>query len=230
MIRIRDLHKTYTRGRETVSACSVTSLDVAAGEQVALVGRSGLGKTTLLNCIAGILKPDRGEVEVAGANMVRLSEGARDRFRGRNIGMVFQTFNLLQAFSALENVLLGATFARGRATQNSTPLRKQAVALLERVGLADRMSHRPNELSVGQVQRVAICRALINRPRVVLADEPLGNQDKATGAEALNLLLTIARESDATVVMVTHDPQSAELMQRTVDLADLVAPAAEGVS
>jgi putative ABC transport system ATP-binding protein len=226
MIEIRDLEKTYRRSGETVAACRVSALDVAAGEHIALIGKSGLGKTTLLNCIAGIVKPDRGKLSVDGVDLTRLGEAARDRFRGRTIGMVFQTFNLLQAFDALENVLLGATFARNRAIHGG--LRERAVSLLERVGLADRMHHRPNELSVGQMQRVAVCRALINEPKLILADEPLGNQDRATGGAVLEILLEIARELGTTVVMVTHDPDSTRFMQRTVDLADLAAvPAAE---
>jgi putative ABC transport system ATP-binding protein len=217
MIEIRDLTKTYRRGQGEVVACEVGALDVAAGEQLAVVGRSGLGKTTLLNLIAGIVRPTRGTVTVAGTDIARLGEAARDRFRARHIGIVFQTFNLLVPFTALENVLLAAVFARGAGHD----ARQRATALLERVGLGDRLHHRPNELSVGQVQRVAMCRALINGPDLILADEPLGNQDKATGARVLQLLLDIAREEGRTVVMVTHDLDSASLMQRTVDLADL---------
>ena len=216
MISIRDLQKTYRRAGEQVVACEVSALDVARGEQVALVGRSGLGKTTLLNAIAGLQLPDRGSVEVAGTDVTRLGEARRDRFRARHIGMVFQTLNLLMPFSALENVLLGATFGGGGRGS-----RERAAELLGRVGLGERMDHRPGQLSLGQAQRVAICRALINSPELVLADEPLGNQDKQTGREVMALLLELARERDCTVLMVTHDPESAEQMERTVDLADL---------
>jgi putative ABC transport system ATP-binding protein len=219
MIAVRNLVKTYRRGPETVVACRVDHLDVAAGEQVALVGRSGSGKSTLLNVLAGILLPDGGEVVVDGVAVNELGENARDRFRADRIGLVFQTFNLLQPFTALENVLLGAVFARG--TDGAT--RARAQALLERVGLRDRMHHRPAELSVGQAQRVALCRALVNEPKLILADEPLGNQDKATGADALRLLLELARERGSTVVMVTHDPESAQMMGRTIDLHQLRA-------
>jgi putative ABC transport system ATP-binding protein len=217
MIQIRDLSKVYRRGTETVVACRVDALDVAAGEQVALVGRSGLGKTTLLNVIAGILRADTGQVEVDGVDVAALGESARDRFRGTRIGMVFQTLNLLQPFTALENVQLGAVFAGG----SGADARARAVELLGRVGLGERMHHRPGELSVGQAQRVALCRALINRPKLILADEPLGNQDKESGREVLTLMLEMANEAKATVLMVTHDPDSARWMQRTVDLADL---------
>jgi lipoprotein-releasing system ATP-binding protein len=217
MIHLRNVEKRYARGSESVLACAVDRLDIQKGEQVALVGRSGTGKTTLLHILAGILRPDCGEVEVAGARLDQLGESARDRHRGRHIGMVYQTFNLLQPFTALENVLLGALFGRGAGGD----ARARAESLLEKVGLGERMHHRPRELSVGQVQRVAICRALVNDPDLVLMDEPLGNQDKATGGQVLDLLLQIARDGDKTVVMVTHDPESATRMQRTVDLSTL---------
>ena len=228
MIHLRNVEKRYARGIESVLACAVDRLDIQKGEQVALVGRSGTGKTTLLHILAGILRPDCGEVEVAGARLDQLGESARDRHRGRHIGMVYQTFNLLQPFTALENVLLGALFGRGAGGD----ARARAESLLEKVGLGERMHHRPRELSVGQVQRVAICRALVNDPDLVLMDEPLGNQDKATGGQVLDLLLQIASAGKKTVVMVTHDPESATRMQRTVDLSTLrgaaVAPAATG--
>ncbi|MEC7725112.1 MAG: ABC transporter ATP-binding protein [Planctomycetota bacterium] len=217
MIHLRDVSKSYSRGEQAVLACAVDRLDVEAGEQVALIGRSGTGKTTLLHILAGILRADRGQVEIVGQRLDQLGEAARDRHRGRHIGMVYQTFNLLQPFTALENVLMGALFGRGAGGD----ARQRAEALLQQVGLADRMHHRPSELSVGQVQRVAICRALINDPELVLMDEPLGNQDKATGGQVLDLLLQIASDDGKTVVMVTHDPESAARMERTVDLATL---------
>jgi ABC-type lipoprotein export system ATPase subunit len=217
MIHLRDVQKSYSRGDQTVLACAVDRLDIESGEQVALIGRSGTGKTTVLHILAGILRPDRGEIEVAGARLDKLGEAARDSHRGHNIGMVYQTFNLLQPFTALENVLMGALFGCGAGGD----AKERATALLEKVGLAERMHHRPSELSVGQVQRVAICRALINDPLLVLMDEPLGNQDKATGGQVLDMMLQIASDDNKTVVMVTHDPESAERMQRTVDLATL---------
>ena len=217
MIRLRDVQKSYPLGDQRVLACEVAQLEIADGEQVALIGRSGTGKTTLLHMLAGILRPDSGEVEVAGARLDQLGESARDRHRGRHIGMVYQTFNLLQPFTALENVLLGALFGRGAGHA----ARVRAESLLVQVGLGERLHHRPNELSVGQVQRVAICRALVNDPELILMDEPLGNQDRATGEQVLDMLLQIAARDGRTVVMVTHDPASAARMQRTVDLATL---------
>ncbi len=225
MIKLRDVRKSYRQGERSLLACAVDHLEIAAGEQVALIGRSGTGKTTLLHILAGILRPDQGEVEVVGQRIDRLGEAARDRHRGRHIGMVYQTFNLLQPFTALENVLLGALFGRGAGHA----AKDHAESLLARVGLGDRLHHRPAELSIGQVQRVAICRALINDPELILMDEPLGNQDRATGGQVLDLLLQLATEGKKTVVMVTHDPGSATRMQRTVDLASLrsdLAPAA----
>jgi putative ABC transport system ATP-binding protein len=219
MIDIHDLRKEYRRDGSVTVACSVRQLTIERGEQVALIGRSGVGKSTLLNMIAGLVLPTHGSVHVAGVDVARLGEAARDRFRAEHIGMVFQTFHLLQPFTAFENVVLGALFAKH--VDRST--RARATELLERVGLGDRAQHRPNELSVGQMQRVAICRALINRPDLVLADEPLGNQDPETGRRVLELLLEIARDEGRTVLMVTHDLNSAQLMQRTVDLAALAA-------
>lgn len=217
MIRLHDVRKSYRQGEREVVACEVSDLAIGRGEQVALVGRSGTGKTTLLHVLAGILRPDHGEVEIAGHRIDAMSEAARDRFRGEHIGMVYQTFNLLQPFTAFENVMLGALFGRGAGAA----VEARAMQLLERVGLGDRTHHRPGQLSVGQIQRVAICRALINDPDLVLMDEPLGNQDRQTGGQVLDLLLQLAKEGNKTVVMVTHDPDSATRMQRTVDLATL---------
>ena len=215
MIEIRDVEKRYARGGEVVIACRVPELDIQAGEQVALVGPSGCGKTTLLHVISGLLKPDRGTVKVDGIDLFGLGEAARDRFRARNFGYVHQTFNLLAAFSALENVALGAYFAGGSSSA------ERARELLDRVGLGDRLSHQPAELSVGQQQRVAVARALINRPQVLLADEPTGNQDPETGRQTLALMRELAEEIGATIVLVTHDPNSAEQMQRTIELPSL---------
>lgn len=217
MIHLQNVTKSYRQGERAVVACEVSELRIEKGEQVALIGRSGTGKTTLLHVLAGILRPDHGTIAIAGTRIDQLSESARDRFRGQHIGMVYQTFNLLQPFTALENVQLGALFGRGSSREAS----ERAKLLLSRTGLEDRMHHRPSELSVGQVQRVAICRALVNDPEVILMDEPLGNQDRATGGQVLDLLLQLAREGNKTVVMVTHDPDSARRMQRTVDLATL---------
>jgi ABC-type lipoprotein export system ATPase subunit len=219
MIEIRELLKTYRRGGETVVACDVAELTLESGEQVALMGSSGSGKSTLLHILSGLLLPDSGTVKVGDVEVTGQSEHDRDRFRATRIGYIFQTFNLLPGFSALENVRLGAFFA-GRKHDKGV-----AEGLLDRVGMADRRGHYPRELSVGQQQRVAVARALINKPELLLADEPLGNQDPETGGKALDLMLEIAREMESTVIMVTHDPLSAAHMQRRIDLHDLAAAA-----
>jgi lipoprotein-releasing system ATP-binding protein len=213
MLSLRNVRHAYD-GAEVLN---VAEWQAEQGSHWLILGLSGSGKTTLLHILAGILRPDRGEVEVVGQRLDRLGEAARDRHRGRHIGMVYQTFNLLQPFTALENVLLGALFGRGAGGD----AKARAEALLAQVGLGDRLHHRPAQLSVGQVQRVAICRALVNEPELILMDEPLGNQDRATGGQVLDLLLRLARDGGKTVVMVTHDPESATRMQRTVDLATL---------
>lgn len=168
------------------------------GEQVALQGASGSGKTTFLNLIAGILPADSGQIEVAGIDFTARSEAGRDRARAETIGYVFQTFNLLPGYTALDNVLLGMMFGCG--VDNMF-----ARGLLDRVGLADRMNYRPAQLSVGQQQRVALARALANRPKLVLADEPTGNLDFRMSHEALALMREICRENNAALLVVSHD-------------------------
>jgi len=216
MIELRGVEKSYRRAGERVLACAIDELDVARGEQIAVVGPSGCGKTTLLHVISGLLVPDKGSVKVADTELTQLSESQRDRFRATHLGYVHQSFHLLAPFTALENVLLGALFARGGGKG-----RAEACALLDRVGLSDRLDHRPSELSVGQQQRVAVARALVNRPAILLADEPLGNQDPETGRQVLALMLEIAAEMDTTVLIVTHDRRTADQMQRVVELPSL---------
>ncbi len=216
MIRLRNVEKVYGKRGSHVVACRVPELDVDRGEQVALVGPSGCGKTTLLHLISGLLLPTNGEIEVEGAQISILSESKRDKFRAANIGYVHQTFNLLAPFTALENVALAVLFSRGTGAKHLDP-----AELLTRVGLGDRLHHKPAQLSVGQQQRVAIARALVNRPSLLLADEPLGNQDVETGKQVLDLLLGLAREVGATVMMVTHDPAQASALEREISLPEL---------
>jgi len=190
---------------------SISRLEIPKAAQWVVTGASGSGKTTFLNLISGILAPDAGTITVAGTAITSLSEAERDRFRARKIGFVFQTFNLLQGFTALENVLLGMLFAAGVD-------RGRAEALLDRVGLKDRMGYKPSELSVGQQQRVAIARALANKPEVILADEPTGNLDPKTGESVVQLLKEVCREGGETLVLVSHQPQ---VMQSFKDVTDL---------
>ena len=192
----------------------LASLDVAAGEAVALAGESGTGKTTLLHLIAGIQRADGGTVEIAGEPMTGRSEAARDRLRAKHVGYVFQTFNLLPTLTALENVELGMTF-RPRAGGKPREAAKRA---LERVGLGARLQHRPDQLSTGQQQRVAIARALAGHPALVLADEPTSNLDRAAGEACLTLLREFAKETGAALLVVSHDAEVLARFPRVVRL------------
>ncbi len=196
---------------------NVDSFRIAPAEQVALVGQSGGGKTTLLNVISGITSCDSGKVMVDGIDVSRLSEPARDRFRAERIGIVFQTFNLLPAFSAFENVLLGMTFS-GRADRGF------ARQLLERVGLGHRLTHRPGQLSVGEQQRVAVARALANRPRLMLADEPTANVDVANQDLVLNLIRDTCTEHKISLLLVTHAQEVAKQFTRVEKLSEFNRP------
>lgn len=216
MLLLKDIKKAFTEpGGGRLPILDVPHFSVAAGEQLALVGRSGSGKTTLLHLIAGISRPDSGLVEVDGTDITRLSEAVTDRFRATKIGYIFQTFNLLPAFSALENVMLGMTFAHGRRDE------KRARQLLDRVGLGHRLSHRPQMLSVGEKQRVAVARALANRPRLMLADEPTANVDARHQQQIVELILDACREENVALLLVTHAAEVAEQFARVEHLEQL---------
>jgi ABC-type lipoprotein export system ATPase subunit len=200
MLAVTDLAKSFDApegGR--VAIVRVAAFSLAAGEQRALRGESGSGKTTFLNLIAGILAADTGRVEIDGADMVALPESRRDRLRAEKLGYIFQTFNLLQGYTVLENVMLGMSFGPRGAD------RTHATELLTRVGLAHRLGHFPRQLSTGQQQRVAVARALANRPKLVLADEPTGNLDRVHAGEALALIREVCRENGAALLLVSHD-------------------------
>lgn len=185
------------------------------GEQVVLVGKSGSGKTTLLHVIAGISRPDSGSVRLDGWDITLLSEADCDRFRAKRIGYVFQTFNLLPGFTALENVLISMYFAEGRADRN------RAKQLLERVGLGHRLGHKPPMLSVGEQQRVALARALANRPQLILADEPTANVDVGNQQIIIDLLRETCQEEGAALLLVTHSPEVARQFSRIERLEEI---------
>ena len=199
LLSISQLRKSFVtpEGSEHL-VVNVKSFDVGEKAQVALRGESGSGKTTFLHLVAGILKPDSGSIVIGGQEMSALTEPARDRLRATTIGYIFQTFNLLQGYTCLENVLLGMSFGPGADPEF-------ALNLLKRVGLAERLSHYPRQLSTGQQQRVAVARALANRPKLVLADEPTGNLDRKNAVEALTLIREACRENGAALLLVSHD-------------------------
>ena len=219
MNEVLTLHNVSKRFREAdgnlLEVIRLRQFELGLGEQTVLVGESGSGKSTLLNLIAGILLPDEGEIVVNGTDPTKLSEAARDRFRAANIGYVFQSFNLLQGFTALENVLLGQMFGGGNGGAD------RAIQLLKSVGLEHRLHHKPRALSVGEQQRVAIARALANAPPPVLADEPTGSLDAKNGTAVLELLRRVCTEGKHTLLLVTHDPQVMKSFEKVVRLEDL---------
>jgi ABC-type lipoprotein export system ATPase subunit len=217
LLEISSLQKSFVSpGGERKRIVEVEGFALEAGEQVALRGESGSGKTTFLHLIAGILTPDNGSIKIDGTEMTQLGEGARDRFRASTVGYIFQAFNLLQGYTCLENLLLAMSFGGGRD-------RARAVALLERVGLGHRLCHTPRQLSTGQQQRVAIARAMVNRPKLVLADEPTGNLDQSNADAALGLIRETCREIGASLLLVSHDPGVLGRFEQTRDFALLNA-------
>jgi putative ABC transport system ATP-binding protein len=206
IVEIRHLAKSYRRGGQIVPVLSDLSFDIAEGEFVALMGPSGSGKSTLLNLIAGIDKPDRGELRVAGLDISTLSEADLADWRATHIGFIFQFYNLMPVLTAFENIELPLLLTRLSRRQR----RERVELALDMVGLADRMDHFPSELSGGQQQRVAIARAIISDPLLIVADEPTGDLDRVSAADILNLLDRLNRELGKTIVMVTHDQRAAE--------------------
>jgi putative ABC transport system ATP-binding protein len=215
LIEIRDLHKTYDSGDVKVHALRGVSLDIEAGESVAIMGSSGSGKSTLMNILGCLDRPTSGSYRLDGEEVARLSRDRLADIRNRTLGFVFQSFNLLARTSAVENVELPLVYAGvGRRER-----RARALEALERVGLAARSDHRPGQLSGGQQQRVAIARALVTRPRVILADEPTGNLDSATSVEIMAVLADLVA-SGITVVLVTHEADIAAHAARVIDVRD----------
>ena len=215
MLVVADLKKSFASpegGRAMV--VDVKAFALAAGEQRALRGESGSGKTTFLNLIAGILAADAGRIEIDGADMTAAGEPRRDRLRAEKLGYIFQTFNLLQGYTVLENVVLGMSFGPGAD-------RAHARELLERVGLGHRLHHFPRQLSTGQQQRVAVARALANRPRLVLADEPTGNLDRRHAGESLALIREVCRENGAALLLVSHDEPTLAQFEHAQNFAEI---------
>lgn len=212
MIKVSEVCKRFS----TVEALKGVSLEVAQREIVAIVGKSGAGKSTLLQILGTLMPADSGKIEIAGKNISQLSERELATFRNQHIGFVFQFHHLLPEFTALENVMMPALIGG----QSQAEARKRAVELLDLVGLADRMTHKPVELSGGEQQRVAIARALVCRPSVVLADEPTGNLDSTNRDEIQHLLMDLRDRFDQTIVMVTHDMTLADSVDRKIVMSD----------
>ena len=214
IVQIRELTKLYAQGEIQVTALDRITLDIAAGEFLALMGPSGSGKSTLLHIIAGVDRPTSGECLVQGVNVTRLNESQLADWRNHNVGFVFQTFNLIPVLTAAENVELPLLLTRlGRAQR-----RQQVATALELVGLADRAKHLPRQLSGGQEQRVAIARALVTDPALIVADEPTGNLDSHSAQEVLSVLQSLRKDAGKTIIMVTHDPHASARASRTVYL------------
>ena len=216
MLLLEDVKKSYREPNgEILPILNIERFHIAPGEQVVLRGRSGCGKTTLLNCIAGLTTVDGGRITIDGHDIVGLREENRDRFRAQHLGFVFQTFNLLQGFTALENVLLGMTFTGQR------PDSQRAEQLLADVGLGHRLTHMPRALSVGEQQRVAVARALSNRPKLLLADEPTANVDPGHQQQVIDLLREACRRENIAMLLVTHSPEVSAQFERVDTLEEV---------
>ena len=223
VVDARDLTKTYLMGDVEVHALRGLSLRIAPGEVIAIMGPSGSGKSTLMNMLGCLDRPTDGEYYLNSEPVAQMSDDQLADIRNRNVGFIFQGFNLLPRATALANVELPL-----RYSNNGHNRRKMAQEALEAVGLGDRIHHRPNELSGGQQQRVAIARALVNNPAIVMADEPTGNLDTQSGEDVMELLLNLNKERGTTLIIVTHDPEIAEFTERVVHIRDGVVEWKQG--
>lgn len=214
LIEIRDISKTYIRGKQKVEVLHHVNLDIATGDFLALMGPSGSGKTTLLNLIGGLDVPTGGSVSVGGQRIDKLSVGQLAKWRAANVGFIFQFYNLMPMLTAQKNVELPLLLTKLSAAQR----KKNAAIALQLVGLQDRSTHKPSELSGGQQQRVAIARSIVSDPTLLVCDEPTGDLDRESAEEVLTLLQRLNREYGKTIVMVTHDPKAAEYASHTLHL------------
>lgn len=216
LIEVEGLRRDFEMGDQVVHALDGISTTVHSGEFLGIMGPSGSGKSTLLYLLGGLDRPTAGSIRVRGQDIATLDENDLAEYRRREVGFIFQSFHLIPTMTALQNVEFPMIFAQVPVKERAS----RAIALLEQVGLADRMDHRPTELSGGQQQRVAVARALVNDPAIVLADEPTGNLDSKTGAEIMALLTRLSREEGRTVVVVSHDPSITDYTTSTLQLLD----------
>jgi putative ABC transport system ATP-binding protein len=216
LLKMQNITKEYKLGKTVVRALRGLDMEIAAGETVAIMGPSGSGKSTLMHILGALDTPTNGTATIDGADLQRLKEGQLVTLRGKKVGFVFQTFNLIQTLSALQNVELPMIFQGIPRSERA----KRARELLGNVGLAERVRHKPNELSGGERQRVAVARALANDPEIILADEPTGNLDTESGSAILALLKGLSVNDGKTVILVTHDPEAAEIADRVIRLRD----------
>jgi len=214
-VRLVELTKYYKRGSETIKALDGVTLDIEKGEFVAVVGRSGSGKTTMLDLLGLLLKPTAGKLFIDDVDTAQLGDRQRAQMRARKVGFVFQEYNLLSGLNVLENVMLPLRYVK-----NGKDGKQHAIELIDRVGLSDRLKHRPAELSGGQAQRVAIARSMVNRPSIILLDEPTGAVDTETAQQLVDLLKRLNREEHVTLVLVTHDTDIAGQATRQIRLKD----------
>lgn len=220
IIRVRDVEKSYGVGAARTQVLRKISVDIYAGEMVAMVGQSGSGKSTLLNIIGGLDQPDSGDVEVLGLNLQTASEPKRAALRNESIGFVFQAFNLLDHLSCLDNVTLPSKFSHKVSFRDSSTANERAMESLRRVGMADLASRRPSELSGGQKQRVAIARALFASPTLLLCDEPTGNLDSQTGKEVIDFFRELNAKDNVTLLIVTHERRVSSIAKRVIAMKD----------
>ncbi len=221
ILEVKNIHKSYRMGKQTLTVLRGVEMSLSAGEFVVIVGSSGSGKSTLLHILGALDKPDKGTIEFDSLRLDQMSSGRLNQFRNRQIGFVFQFYHLLDELNVLENVILPAMIAAGPITwlRCKKTVRQRAFQLLERIGLAERLKHKPYELSGGERQRAAIARALINQPRLLLADEPTGNLDSKTGYGILDILKELNQQGQ-TILMVTHDDRIARQAGRIIRLSD----------
>ena len=218
MVSIKDVEMIYDDNGTKIEALKLKNLEIKDGEKVAFIGSSGCGRTTLFNMISGMITPTKGKVIVEDVDLTTLREVERDLFRANHIGYIFQDFNLFPEFTVLQNVVLPMSFSK---RYSKSEMEKEATAMLERVGLKDKINQKVKTLSGGEKQRVAIARSIVNKPNIILADEPTGNLDYKNGQKIMDLIIQIASEEKATLLVITHNNAQLEMFDRSVNIEEL---------